>query len=81
MDTKAPLSEFYGQEVIDALTAGTDTLSRWAIPQGQGDLLGAIQGEQPVANAVNKVANGTTRRRGRVEQAADAISEAAESVQ
>ena len=37
--------------------------SRWAIPQGQGDLLGAIQGEQPVANAVNEVANGTSRRR------------------
>ena len=48
-------SEFYGQDVIDALTAGTDTLSRWAISQGQGDLLGAIQGEQPVANAVNEV--------------------------
>ena len=39
VDTKAPLSEFYGQEVIDALTAGTDSLSRWAIPQGQGDQL------------------------------------------
>ncbi len=60
VDTKAPLSEFYGPEVIDALTAGADTLKRWAIPQGQGDLLGAIQGEQPVANAVNKVSNGTS---------------------
>ena len=59
VDTKAPLSDFYGPEVIDALTGGTDQLRRWAIPQGQGDLLGAIQGEQPVANAVNEVANGT----------------------
>ncbi len=59
VDTKAPLSDFYSQDVIDALTSGADTLSRWAIPQGQGDLLGAIQGEQPVANAVNEVANGT----------------------
>ena len=72
VDTKAPLSEFYGPEVIDALTSGTDSLSRWAIPQGQGDLLGAIQGEQPVANAVNEVANGTS--------AEDAISSAAESI-
>jgi multiple sugar transport system substrate-binding protein len=72
VDTKAPLSEFYDQEVIDALTAGTEALSRWAIPQGQGDLLGAIQGEQPIANAVNEVANGTS--------ADEAVSQAAEAV-
>jgi multiple sugar transport system substrate-binding protein len=80
VDTKAPLSKFYGQDVIDALTAGTDTLSRWAIPQGQGDLLGAIQGEQPVANAVNQVSSGTDPSEA-ASQAADAIREAAESIE
>ena len=79
VDTKAPLSEFYGQDVIDALTAGTDSLKRWAIPQGQGNLLGAIQGEQPVANAVNEVANGTSAEDA-VQQAADAIEAAADSL-
>jgi multiple sugar transport system substrate-binding protein len=79
VDTKAPLSQFYGPEVIDALTSGTDTLSRWAIPQGQGDLLGAIQGEQPVANAVNEVANGTSAEDA-VKEAADAIKSAADSL-
>ena len=79
VDTKAPLSEFYGPEVIEALTNGTDTLSRWAIPQGQGDLLGAIQGEQPVANAVNEVSNGTSAEDA-VKQAADAIQAAADSL-
>jgi multiple sugar transport system substrate-binding protein len=72
VDTKAPLSKFYSQDVIDALTSGADNLSRWAIPQGQGDLLGAIQGEQPVAGAVNEVANGTS--------AADAAKKAADAV-
>jgi multiple sugar transport system substrate-binding protein len=72
VDTKAPLSEFYGPDVIDALTEGTESLQRWAIPQGQGDLLGAIQGEQPVANAVNEVVNGTS--------AEDAVQQAAESI-
>ena len=76
VDTKAPLSEFYSPEVIDALTAGADTLQRWAIPQGQGDLLGAIQGEQPVANAVNEVSNGTSAEDA-AKQAADAIQAAA----
>ncbi|QIG44882.1 extracellular solute-binding protein [Nocardioides anomalus] len=79
VDTKAPLSQFYGPEVIDALTSGTDSLSRWAIPQGQGDLLGAIQGEQPVANAVNEVANGTSAEDA-VKEAADAIKSAADSL-
>ena len=72
VDTKAPLSKFYSQDVIDALTSGADNLSRWAIPQGQGNLLGAIQGEQPVAGAVNQVANGTS--------AADAASKAADAI-
>ncbi len=72
VDTKAPLSDFYGPEVLDALTTGTDQLARWAIPQGQGDLLGAIQGEQPVAQAVNEVSSGTDAEEA-AQQAADAI--------
>ena len=72
VDTKAPLSEFYGPDVIEALTTGTETLARWAIPQGQGDLLGAIQGEQPVAGAVNEVAGGT--------DADDAAGQAADAI-
>jgi multiple sugar transport system substrate-binding protein len=72
VDTKAPLSDFYGPEVLDALTTGTDQLARWAIPQGQGDLLGAIQGEQPVAQAVNEVSSGTDAEEA-AKQAADAI--------
>jgi multiple sugar transport system substrate-binding protein len=72
VDSKAPLSKFYSQDVIDALTSGADNLSRWAIPQGQGDLLGAIQGEQPVAGAVNEVANGTS--------AAEAAAKAADAI-
>jgi multiple sugar transport system substrate-binding protein len=75
VDTKAPLSKFYSPAVIDALTSGAENLSRWAIPQGQGDLLGAIQGQQPVAGAVNKVANGTSAAEA-AKAAADAITSA-----
>ncbi len=59
VDARAPLSRFYAAKVIGELTKGPTELSRWAIPQGQGDLLGALQGEQPVAEAVNEVSNGT----------------------
>src|SRR4051794_5067499 len=72
VDTKAPLSKFYSQDVIDALTSGANNLSRWAIPQGQGDLLGAIQGQQPVAGAVNQVSTGTS--------AADAAKKATDAI-
>ncbi len=71
VDKKAPLSDFYGPEVIEALTTGVDQLARWAIPQGQGDLLGAIAGEQPVAKAVNDVSTGTPG-----DEAAQAAAEA-----
>jgi multiple sugar transport system substrate-binding protein len=76
VDAKAPLSKFYGPDVIQALTTGAENLSRWAIPQGQGDLLGAIQGTQPVAGAVNKVANGTS-----AEDAAKGAAEAIKAAQ
>ena len=58
VDKKAPLSDFYSQDVLDALAAGPSELARWGISQGQGALVGALQGEQPVATAVNDVANG-----------------------
>jgi multiple sugar transport system substrate-binding protein len=79
VDTKAPLSQFYGQDVIDALNAGADTISRWAIPQGQGDLLGAIAGDQPVSNAVNEVSNGTSAEVA-AKEATDAIKAAQDSL-
>ncbi|CAI9403511.1 hypothetical protein HIDPHFAB_03996 [Nocardioides sp. T2.26MG-1] len=59
VDTKAPLSDFYSQDVLDALAAGPSELARWGISQGQGDLVGALQGEQPVATAVNDVTSGS----------------------
>ena len=80
VDSKAPLTDFYGPEVLEALSTGPEQLARWAIPQGQGDLLGAIQGERPVAEAVNQVSNGTDAAEA-ASQAADAVRSAAESVQ
>ena len=75
VDTKAPLSEFYSPDVLEALSAGPTELSRWAISQGQGDLLGALQGEQPVATAVNDVTSGTDP-----QEAADQAAETARSI-
>jgi multiple sugar transport system substrate-binding protein len=76
VDTKAPLSDFYGPDVLEAVAAAPEALSRWAITQGQGDLYGAIQGQQPVADAVNEVSTG-----GDPQDAADKAAEAVRSIQ
>jgi multiple sugar transport system substrate-binding protein len=76
VDTKAPLSDFYAPEVLDAVAAGPENIARWAIAQGQGDLLGALQGEQPVATAVSEVTQGTDPT-----EAAKIAAETARSVQ
>lgn len=72
VDTKAPLSDFYAPEVLEAVAAGPEDLARWGITQGQGSLLGALQGELPVATAVSDVAQGG--------DPADAATTAAETV-
>jgi multiple sugar transport system substrate-binding protein len=59
VDRKAPLSKFYSQSSIDALGKGVENFQRWGFPQGQGALIGALTQEQPVADAVVKVVNGT----------------------
>ena len=58
VDTKAPLSDFYDAETLDALRTSPDTIQRWAITQGAGELLGATLSELPVAQAVNRVTTG-----------------------
>jgi multiple sugar transport system substrate-binding protein len=58
VDTKAPLSEFYSEDSIASLTDGVETFQRWGFAQGQGPLMGALAGEQPVANAVADVIGG-----------------------
>jgi multiple sugar transport system substrate-binding protein len=58
VDTKAPLSDFFDAEVLDALRTSPDTIQRWAITQDAGELLGATLSELPVAQAVNQVTTG-----------------------
>ena len=58
VDKKAPLSQFYSEESIASLGEGVDSFQRWGFAQGQGPLMGALSGEQPVANAVADVIGG-----------------------
>ncbi|MER7416953.1 extracellular solute-binding protein [Micromonospora peucetia] len=60
VDTRKPLAEVYGDEVLAALRGSPDTFRRWGLTQGQGQLVGAILGELPVPKALNDVVAGRT---------------------
>lgn len=81
VDTEAPLSDFYPQEVIDVLASGADSFSRWGITQGQGDLIGASLGELPVPQAIGALTSGGTDAQGAAEQAAEALQTIQDSLQ
>ena len=49
VDRKAPLSQFYGEDSIASLADGVENFQRWGFAQGQGALIGALRGEQPIA--------------------------------
>jgi len=81
VDTSAPLSDFYPQEVIDILQSGADTFSRWGITQGQGDLIGASLGELPVPQAIGVLTSGGADAQGAADQAAEALRVIQDSLQ
>lgn len=58
VDRKAPLSKFYSEDSIQSLADGVETFQRWGFAQGQGALVGALRGEQPIASAVADVIGG-----------------------
>jgi multiple sugar transport system substrate-binding protein len=58
VDRKKPLAEIYGRATIDQLADATGTMQRWAIPQGQGALLGPTVAELVLPKALSALAGG-----------------------
>jgi multiple sugar transport system substrate-binding protein len=81
VDTKAPLSDFYSAEVLEALRTSPDTIAPWGIPQGQGALVGASLGELPVPQAIAAMTGGEVDPAEAAQQAADAVREIAQSLE
>ncbi|GGT00288.1 ABC transporter substrate-binding protein [Streptomyces chromofuscus] len=79
VDKKAPLTDFYSADVLETLIDGPDEVAPWGFSQGQGALVGATNGQLPVAGAVNDMVNGTDPHRA-AEQADAAVTEIAESL-
>jgi multiple sugar transport system substrate-binding protein len=77
VDTKAPLSQFYGTDVLKAVQESPETFNRWGLTQGQGDLVGATLGPLPVPKALSDLIGG----KGDAAQAAQAAQKAVEEIQ
>jgi multiple sugar transport system substrate-binding protein len=60
VDRQAPLSEFYSEDVINNLIAGTSNYARWGFVQGQGELVGAVYSTLIVPTAIDQVLSGTS---------------------
>lgn len=69
VDRKKPLSEVYDETTIKQITGVADSIERWAITEGQGDLLGAVTAQLPVSQVVAEM---TANRQNPATAAADA---------
>lgn len=58
VDRKAPLGDFYSQEVIDTIVQGATSFDRWGFAQGQGQLVGGVYQELVVPQALSDIING-----------------------
>jgi multiple sugar transport system substrate-binding protein len=81
VDTKAPLSELYPPEVLEALTKSTDTMNRWGFTQGQGKIVGALAAEQPIPKALAAMLDGQLTPDAAAKQAQADVEEIAQSIE
>ncbi len=77
VDRRAPLSEFYGEDVIQTLIEGASGFARWGFNEGQGALVGGVYQELPVTELLSEVINGSLT----AEEAAEEIQFLVEEIQ
>ena len=80
VDTKKPLSEVYGEDVLATLRRSPDTFQRWGLTENQGKLVGAILGELPVPKALADVVGGKSDARAAAERARKDVEAIAKGV-
>lgn len=58
VDDKKPLSNFYGEDVLDILRGGVEDFRRWGIGQGAGQLVSSVYESLVVPQTLNDVVQG-----------------------
>lgn len=59
VDRKAPLGDFYSQDVINLISEGATGFARWGFGEGQGELVGAVYQSLVVPRAIADILNGS----------------------
>lgn len=80
VDTQKPLSAIYGEGTLAELEDAVTDMQRWAVPQGQGALLGPVVAELVVPRQVAALGNGQPPEQ-TAANAADAVREIQRSQQ
>jgi len=74
--SKATLSSVFDAATIEAIENAPKTIQRWAIPEGQGDLLGSINTSLVIPKIAGSLAAGSTNASGAATQAQQQVSQA-----
>lgn len=77
VDRRAPLSDYYSDDVIQTLIEGAAGFARWGFNEGQGALVGGVYTELPVTRWLGEVINGNAT----AQEAADEIQFEVEDIQ
>jgi multiple sugar transport system substrate-binding protein len=58
VDRKAPLSDFYSDEVLNSIIQGANNIDRWGFAQGQGELVSGLYSELIIPQAIADIIDG-----------------------
>ena len=75
VDTKATLASIYDADTMKAIESVPDHIDTWAIPQGQGALLGAVETQLTLPQVLGDLASGGTSLADAPKSAADAVTQ------
>jgi multiple sugar transport system substrate-binding protein len=73
VDTKSVLSAIYPEEALTAVAEAPSSFDRWGLPQGYGELAGAVSGQLVMPKIISEMLNSGL-------SAEDAAKQAAEQV-
>ncbi|MGO4418079.1 bicyclomycin resistance protein, partial [Streptomyces sp. MCAF7] len=58
VDVRKPMNEVFPDTLLDELAAGVGRIKRWGIEQGEGALVGALNGELPIPKIISAMTGG-----------------------
>ncbi len=73
VDTRKPLSSIYDAQTMAAIESVPNNIDTWAIPQGQGQLLGAVETQLTIPQVLGSLGAGTLTADAAAKAATDAV--------